>query len=347
MTSLLRRRGHRIESEAGQAYFRFNMAVAVLLASTLVWLAFPRIVGTRELACVAAYLAYAGLWTGLVSGGVGKADARQKAALILDHLVFCTCLAFSSRNFAVLAWVSVTTSVGHGLRFGQARGIAAALVGGACIFLATSLGPAWNLPLELALGLAATAVIAPIYVVRLARTIEAQRRDTEARAATLESALRIDGLTGILNRRGFEDAWRQLSDAAGLSTVAVGLVYLDLDGFKPVNDTYGHEAGDATLQQVAKLLSQSVRNTDSVARLGGDEFAILVRSPTCEADVQQVADKAVDAVRTWDWSAVGARLGASAGTVYVATGSSLGDAIREADERMFAVKRKRKSSSAR
>jgi diguanylate cyclase (GGDEF)-like protein len=339
--------GTRIESEAGQANFRLCMATAVLLASTLVWLVLSRLIGTRELACVTAYLIYAGLWAWLVNNDVGNADARQKYALVLDHLVFCTCLAFSSRTFAVLAWVSVTTSVGHGLRFGQPRGIAAALVGGAGIFLATTFGPAWQLPLELALGLAATAVIAPVYVVRLARTIEARRRDTEARAATLESALRVDGLTGILNRRGFEDAWRQLSDAAGLSAVAVGLVYLDLDGFKPVNDTYGHEAGDATLQQVAKLLAQSVRNTDSVARMGGDEFAILVRSPTCEADVQQVADKAVDAVRTWDWSAVGDLLGASAGTVYVTPGSSLGDAVREADERMFAVKRKRKVSPAR
>lgn len=334
--------GTRIESETGQAYFRFHSALAVLGIAGLAWLARPSFVSAGDLGCVAIYLAYAALWIQLVERKSGLDAIRQRTALFIDHVIFCTCLAFSGRCFALLAWVSVTTSVGHGLRFGQRRGIAAAFVGAVSIFCAVTLGPAWHLPVELALGMASTAVIAPIYVVQLVRTIELQRRQTEARAAALETEVRLDGLTGVLNRKGFDDVCRELTDASGQSTAPIGLVYLDLDGFKAVNDTYGHQAGDATLRQVAQLLTTAVRSSDSVARMGGDEFAILVRNPACEADVEHVATKATDAVRGWDWSAVGGNLGVSAGAVLLAPGESLANAVADADERMLQAKRELK-----
>jgi hypothetical protein len=126
-----------------------------LLGSLVLHLVRPELIGLRELCAVAVYLAYAVLWVGVVKHAIGSDLARQRAALFLDHLVFCTCLALSGRVFAALAWVSVTTSVGHGLRFGQRRGIASAVFGGASIFCAVTFGPLWRLAPELALGMAA------------------------------------------------------------------------------------------------------------------------------------------------------------------------------------------------
>lgn len=335
----------RIESEDGQAAFRLSMTLAVSAFSAAGSLLWSTGIGERELACVAAYLGYAYGWTWLVYKRVGNARLRQWAAVLLDHVVFGMCLALGGKGMAFVAWVSVTTSVGHGLRFGRCRGTAAALLGGSAIFCATSFGPLWHLPSELALGMAATAVIAPLYVVRLVQTMDSQRRQSEARAAALESAVRLDGLTGVLSRRGFEEAWEQLADKSGFSELNVGLVYLDLDGFKAVNDTHGHDVGDETLRQVAKLLSAGVRNTDAVARLGGDEFVILVRAPTSRKDVEQVAAKAAESVRTLRVQGVVSSLGASAGVVFVQAGASLHGALREADELMFEDKRRRKASA--
>ncbi|MBK3732969.1 diguanylate cyclase (GGDEF)-like protein [Azospirillum brasilense] len=122
-----------------------------------------------------------------------------------------------------------------------------------------------------------------------ARATIAEQRD---RIAYLESLSMTDELTGLLNRRGFFSHFRREIAAArrqrakgngakgnvskGQGTGGGVLVIIDLDGFKRINDTHGHMAGDAYLRQVARLLVGSVREEDVVARLGGDEFAVLL-----------------------------------------------------------------------
>lgn len=73
----------------------------------------------------------------------------------------------------------------------------------------------------------------------------------------------------------------------------MALLYLDLDGFKAVNDTYGHHTGDALLSEVASRLRNLCRNTDLIARLGGDEFIILLRDNPQKIDVERIADKII------------------------------------------------------
>lgn len=99
--------------------------------------------------------------------------------------------------------------------------------------------------------------------------------------AELEASATTDTLTGLKNRRGFVEAAHAAHDQAKRKAFAsehsgVSLLYIDLDDFKPVNDTHGHENGDAMLQRAAKLLVDSCRPGDTVARLGGDEFVILL-----------------------------------------------------------------------
>ncbi|MFZ5482351.1 MAG: GGDEF domain-containing protein [Myxococcota bacterium] len=85
-----------------------------------------------------------------------------------------------------------------------------------------------------------------------------------------------DALTGIANRRRFDEAAALALRAMGTAHVPVTAVYLDLDGFKQVNDRLGHAGGDALLKLVATTLAGAVRRGDTVARLGGDEFAMLL-----------------------------------------------------------------------
>ncbi|PCI40049.1 MAG: hypothetical protein COB46_07515 [Rhodospirillaceae bacterium] len=85
-----------------------------------------------------------------------------------------------------------------------------------------------------------------------------------------------DQLTGVYNRRGFEQEFQRVLSAATRYGETGVLIYIDLDGFKPINDTYGHAAGDKMLTEVARVLNDHIRPQDMVARLGGDEFAILL-----------------------------------------------------------------------
>ncbi len=100
----------------------------------------------------------------------------------------------------------------------------------------------------------------------------------QERIAQLENLALTDELTGLLNRRGLMLALKRELAAAARDPEAQGmLVMVDLDGFKSINDTQGHNAGDAYLQTVATALQTEVRPSDVVARLGGDEFAVLLK----------------------------------------------------------------------
>ena len=99
------------------------------------------------------------------------------------------------------------------------------------------------------------------------------------RIAYLETLTMTDELTGLLNRRGFVSHFnRELAHAQRDPAAGGVLVMMDMDGFKAINDGFGHDAGDAVLRRVAALLGTLVRGQDVVARLGGDEFTILLTS---------------------------------------------------------------------
>ncbi len=102
-------------------------------------------------------------------------------------------------------------------------------------------------------------------------------RAQEERIQQLQQMALTDELTGLANRRGFTLAFeREISLARRDGDYGGLLVLVDLDGFKSINDTWGHQAGDAYLQLVAQCLQGEVRASDTVARLGGDEFAVLL-----------------------------------------------------------------------
>lgn len=114
---------------------------------------------------------------------------------------------------------------------------------------------------------------------RLRAEVETLRKRAEA----AEAAADHDVLTPALNRRGFVQALnRTMAFCTRYSAEAV-LLYLDLDGFKAVNDSLGHAAGDAALVHVAKLLMANVRESDAVGRLGGDEFGLVMLNAGLDA----------------------------------------------------------------
>jgi diguanylate cyclase (GGDEF)-like protein/PAS domain S-box-containing protein len=113
---------------------------------------------------------------------------------------------------------------------------------------------------------------------------------TERKAAEESIALlaRTDGLTGLANRSTFLERLQQIFAAAKRGATPFAVLYLDLDKFKPVNDTFGHPTGDLLLQEVARRLKSCIRETDLIARLGGDEFAVLqseVKEPTLAGEL--------------------------------------------------------------
>jgi diguanylate cyclase (GGDEF)-like protein len=145
-----------------------------------------------------------------------------------------------------------------------------------------------------------------------------------------------DGLTGLANRPGFAEATRRMIAAAGPNPIAV--LFIDLDDFKEVNDTLGHQAGDELLQQVAHLLTSVTRGDDIVARLGGDEFAILLKNATREI-AEQIAERVVLGISVLSVaSGTDLGVGASVGVAMAGHDTQLENLMVDADLAMYAAK---------
>jgi diguanylate cyclase (GGDEF)-like protein len=174
--------------------------------------------------------------------------------------------------------------------------------------------------------------------------LEAELAAMRERVAELEAHAESDALTGVMNRRGFE---RELKRAAAYVQRYGGnaaLVYLDLDDFKPVNDRYGHAAGDAVLTAVAATLVASVRASDLVARIGGDEFAVLLwnLSPQDARNKSQALEQAV-ANTTVRWGARRVAVAATTGVAEFLQDRDVAGLLARADAAMYARKRQRRA----
>jgi len=166
------------------------------------------------------------------------------------------------------------------------------------------------------------------------------RKEAEARR---EYESRHDMLTDLLNRRALLEMLPIAQSRAARTEKSMALLFIDLDGFKAVNDDLGHDAGDIVLRAVAQRLQDVVRKTDSVFRLAGDEFTVLLEAMSDTfGDARQVAGKIIAEVgRPVPVGEVSADVGASIGVaVFTPEGTaSAEDLIKEADRQMYAAKR--------
>jgi diguanylate cyclase (GGDEF)-like protein len=170
-----------------------------------------------------------------------------------------------------------------------------------------------------------------------------RRQAVEERLRERENELRRlafqDPLTGLANRSLFHErvARALATHASGAGTFAV--FFIDLDGFKEVNDGLGHSAGDAVLRAVADRLRDCLRETDTVARFGGDEFAILMERLASPEEVHATATRIVAAVQApVGLGAREATVTASVGVALNRAGDSADDILREADLAMYTAK---------
>jgi len=173
--------------------------------------------------------------------------------------------------------------------------------------------------------------------------LKAKLIEAEWTIAELEARADVDPLLEILNRRGFERELARSIAYVKRHNTAAAVVYIDLDGFKAVNDKHGHAAGDALLKAVARDLSRHVRASDVIGRLGGDEFAVLMWN----------CNEAQAVTKSHDLEASIARISVAAGAARVSVGASAGivplsgeatpeAVIDAADKAMYVRKKERR-----
>jgi len=213
-------------------------------------------------------------------------------------------------------------------------------------------GAAWYETSELRSAMVVFALLSIAGLVQ-ARTLALRRRQqilehlvTERTAELHESERRLtqmayhDGLTGLANRRLFNDNLKHLLAAARRGQ-PFALLLIDLDRFKQINDTHGHDAGDAVLTMIAERLRSVVRDIDHIARLGGDEFAVLLSNIGDRAAVDLVCRRIIDSIAApIDYRGSTLQTGASIGAAACPRDESSEDALyRAADQALYEAKR--------
>lgn len=158
--------------------------------------------------------------------------------------------------------------------------------------------------------------------------------------AELDEMARLDSLTGLPNRRSFDERLPEALARAGRHKQLMALLFVDLDGFKKVNDTLGHAAGDQLLCAVAERLKACVRTVDAVCRLGGDEFTVIVEDAGSQADVGKLCERILEMLSQPHLLAAGRPVVTpSVGVALATPGEAPDSLLRRADDAMYAAKR--------
>jgi diguanylate cyclase (GGDEF)-like protein len=176
--------------------------------------------------------------------------------------------------------------------------------------------------------------------------LRADRARLSQRLRAAEDLADTDTLVPVFNRRAFVRELTRVMSFAQRYDVQASLVYFDLDGFKQINDRYGHPAGDAVLKGVGQVLLTHIRESDLAGRVGGDEFAVIL-AKAGPIDARQKGQQLADAIREAKIPYLGHMLsvGAAFGSYTFAPDDTAEQALSRADEAMYAQKVSRKIQS--
>src|SRR5882672_6512564 len=261
---------------------------------------------------------------------------RRGFAVVMDNLALIY-IAYFGGAFAAYVGFLFLVTIGWGLRFGRHYLVlvtAIAILGMLCNLV---LSPYWQENLlfgaTIIFGLLANTVNAAILLGR----ISGGNRQLAEKIEEISRLAWQDQLTKLPNRPYFRDRLGQMLATAARSGRQVALLLFDIDGFKAVNDTLGHEAGDRLLREIAELVGRRVRQADTFARVGGDEFVILMDIAHDKSDAIPVAETVVVTIAEIAlFAEQGLRVGASVG---IACSGGVANRERVADELLIQADR--------
>lgn len=266
------------------------------------------------------------------------AHERIIVGLVHDVLVTTTFLLFSREKFASFLFIYPWISIGHGFRFGERYLFIASLFTSFGMLILFKSSPYWASMVPSGLDMGLIFVLVASYTGYLLRDLS-QIKEVLKQMATR------DPLTGLANRRIIEDQLPHMVAEHQADNSSMGMIYFDLDGFKPVNDNLGHDHGDLLLKQIASVVKKSVRSDDIVARVGGDEFVVVFNHIENEKDLatrgRQILGK-IESIKTLNGRTID--ISASLGCLLIGakTPKELNSSqklIREADRLMYASKK--------
>lgn len=216
---------------------------------------------------------------------------RRIIGLIHDPLITTWIFYLMDEKMAMYLFVYTWVAIGNGFRFGVQYLYASAALGTSGIILLLFSSPIWQTNWYFGIGILITNVAVTVYTGALLHQLKSAQ-------SRLEIIATHDSLTGLANRRLFNDRLRVAMILSQRHRRHLALLYFDLDDFKLVNDNYGHHVGDELLKTIAATVRDCIRESDTFARLGGDEFVIIFDSLTSHDEAYPVSKRILKAVES-------------------------------------------------
>ncbi|WP_322012208.1 GGDEF domain-containing protein [Paraburkholderia sp. J12] len=264
------------DPEKEQAVLRISLGSVVLLGYLLASSVYPSAGVYATLLAVLAYVAFGVVTYIVLTVSPKRSRVRLAITTFADQGIVIAALAVGGAPALPLLWVVFWFLVGAGCRYGQRMLALSCGVAVAGLLALMHWQPWWRANVSAALGVTFSVVTTSLYLAVLVYRLERQ-------AST-------DPLTGLYNRVRLEQAIGRTLLARGAEADRTAMLLVDLDGFKAVNDSFGHAVGDELLCSFATALVRRMRRGDTLARLGGDEFVVLARHVYDRQDALAIAD---------------------------------------------------------
>jgi diguanylate cyclase (GGDEF)-like protein len=335
LANLLTRLRERPDTEHQAAFIRIVIALAasIYLAVTLHLGRLPAVQPWKIVAVIVFSNVYALSMITHIILFPQVCVPRRIVSIIVDLAITIFTIWLTAE--AGLAFVAMFqfNAIGNGLRFGNHYLYLSCTLGVIGIVVLMFTSEFWAVHRTLGVGMLIATMVVPLYVANLIRNLHVA-------LARLRTMATHDPLTGLKNRQGFYEEIARTLALAEKKRSTFAVIFVDLDGFKPVNDTLGHAAGDKMLKVVGQRLHEHVRKSDVVARIGGDEFVIIMRE-TSRTAIPAIADQVIRAV------AMPYAIGGSTVTltssigiaVYPENGRTVDELVAKADDAMYQSKR--------
>lgn len=242
--------------------------------------------------------------------------------------------------FAVYLWVTIGNGVRYGVHYLHAA-MAISIISFAIVF---GISPYWREHWGFSTGLLVGLVALPLYFSILLKQLGKQHTELKKLYEQMARHATHDSLTNLPNRKHFYDQLAETIIFARQEGRSFTVLYLDLDGFKTINDDLGHVAGDQLIERTARRIEKCVRKADMLARVGGDEFVVILRD-IAPADAAKVAGKIIESLA--EPFVIGGRTLNVTTSIGIATypqdGADVNTLIHSADSAMYEAKRNGKN----
>jgi diguanylate cyclase (GGDEF)-like protein len=230
------------------------------------------------------------IWLIRLRTNITNTDQRI-SIIVADCFAYSGLIVFSGGNSVIFLFIYILVVLDNGFRFGKNCALIAAISTMFSFLVMLNITPYWDNHFPLWLGAFFGIGILGIYTGILSNTLSEETKKLEMMATR-------DSLTNLPNRRLFMEHLERSMNASERDKTYCACIFIDLDGFKKVNDTLGHGIGDALLIEVSECISHHLRDTDLVARFGGDEFAIAAQCFAVPTDAIVVARRVLKGIES-------------------------------------------------